>query len=261
MRYLRILATGALAAGALCGLYIAFCILPKVTMAENDLHTTVPDWIAGPVALSYLGDWVIDSIYLLGAVLFVAVIVALLPFIAESIHRVAYRFVYTIAWAAAACAIYLLSVAAAGMIFANGAISQRDQIYASVLDHFALRESADGKFEEIQAFFARINSVRLVEVTDAASLTHEQRSQQLRGLFYCIKETKDVPFLKQVLATTDWFRPEVTRNKLYSEPILEAAALCGAPAGNIDKFYDWLEPKIGTDGWTKLPLHVMVFDK
>ena len=260
MRYLRIFATGLLGAGALFGLFLAVCILPKITQAESDLHTTLPGgWISTTAAIT--GYWMLDLIYFLAALFLAAFIVALLPFVAESVRRVACGIIYALAFGASACAMYLLTVAAAGMIYVNGDLADKNRIYASVLDQFSLLESANGKFDQVQAFIAKMSSVRMIEFHAAASLSDEQRKEQIRGLVYGMKASKDVAFLKQVLATSDEFRTDIVKNPFDAKPVLEAAALCGAPADNIDAFYTWLEPKIGTDGWTTLPLHLMVFDK
>jgi hypothetical protein len=251
-----------LATGALYGLFIAFCIVPKVEASEYDLHTSLPSWISAPIALIYLApDSLLDTIYLLSAILVTALVAALLPVLPEAVRRTASGVVDGLAWASSACAIYLLTVAAAGMIYANNALVGRDHLYASTLDHFSLLESANNKFDEVQAFLAKMNSVRLVEVNDASLLTMEQRGEQIRGLLYGMKATKDAVLLKQVLATSDEFRVDISKNTFDAKPVLESAALCGAPSDDINKFYDWLEPKLGTDGWNKIPLHVMVFDQ
>jgi len=259
MRYLRIFAAGLLGAGALFGLFTAFCILPKVTLAEHGLQTVLPGWIS--TSASITDDWMLYSIYFLAAVLLVTLVVALMPFIAESARRAACGIIYVIAILTSASAIYLLTVAAAGMIFVNEDLSEKNRIYASVLDQFFLKESANGKFEEIQAFIAKINSLKLIEVKDANTLSKEQKSEQIRGLIYGLKSSDDVGFFKQILATTDLFRTDIAKNPGQAKLVLRAAATCGAPSDDINKFYDWLEPKIGTDGWNSQPLHVMVFDK
>ena len=259
MRFLRLIASGLLGAGAISGLFIAFCILPKITQAEIDLQTTLPGWIS--IVASLDGDWLLDVIYLLSAVLLLAFIVALLPFVAEQWRRIAGGVIYTLTFGASALAIYLLTIAAAGMIFVNSDLANKNSIYADVLDQFSLLETANGRYDQVQAFIARMNSIRIVEVQDATSLSVEQRRQQIHGLIYGLKSSKDVSFLKQLLATSDEFRPNIVKDSFDPKLVLEAAALCGAPSDDINKFYDWLEPKIGTDGWNKIPRHVMVFDK
>lgn len=257
MRLLRLLATAVLAAGALGGLFIAFCVLPKVEAAEADWHTLTPGWISSVAALT--DYWMLDAIYLLAALLVVAFVIACLPFVGESVRRIARGTIHVQAWATAAAAIYLLVISAAGMIYVNEDLWQRNHIYACVLDQFSLLQVAEGKADQLQALKNKLLSAKLVEVQDPSSLTHDERTEQITGILYGLKSSKDPVFLKQLLATSDSFRADFVSADFRSKPILEAAALCSAPATDINAFYAWLEPKIGTDGWNKLPLQVLEF--
>ncbi len=262
MRFLRVFAAGLLAAGALFGLFVALCcILPKVAQAEIDLHTTLPSWISPLTSLSVNGNWTLDLIYLLAALLLAVFVLALLPFIKESGRRVACGILYSLAFGTSILAIFLLTVASAGMIFVNGDLYNKNRIYASTLNQFTLLESANGRFDQIQSLDAKLSSAKLIEVKDASALSEQQRGEQIKGIFYGLENSKDVTFLKQLLATSDQFRTSITKNPYREKSVLSAATLCGAPADNIDAFYAWLEPKIGTDGWNNLPLHVLVFEK
>jgi hypothetical protein len=259
MRILKTVAMGVLAAGALYGLFIAFCILPKVEQAEIDLHTKPPDWISVPVSLT--GYWMLDTIYVFSTVLIITLIITLLPFIPDFARRLAAGTTYTLAWASSAFAVYFLTIAAAGMIYANMDLMNRSHIYAITLEHFALLESANKKFDEVQAFTAKLGSMRMVEVKDTKLLTREDRSERIRAILLGLKETQNIALLKQMLATSDEFRDDIVKDSLRTKPILDAAARCGAPATDINAFYDWLEPKIGSEGWERLPIFVPVFNQ
>jgi hypothetical protein len=257
MRHLMSILWVGLGLVALGGLYIALCVGPKAAGLAIELHSILPDWVS--FLLSVTRQFPISLLLVLGAFMVAAGIVSLMP-----VGRLKGYSVCALVCAVSGTfllAISLLVGACAGMVYVNQDQHDKLVVYGAVLDRFSLVESANARFDQLQQTIAAMTSARMVEVSDANSLSKEQQSEYLRAITDTLTQSHDVTFLKQVLATSDLFRPTIAGDSNRTKLVLKAAATCGAPAENLDEFYSWVEAKKGTDGWVRLPLSVLVIGR
>jgi len=127
--------------------------------------------------------------------------------------------------------------------------------FSRVLEEFALRESAEGRFAQMQARMAVLMSLKPVQIKSAEEMPRSERRQRAAATVKYLQETKSPVMQKKALATALWFRVEIAQNERWESAILAAAnALTEQSFKQTSEFFDWISSRLNTEGWEPIPL-------
>ena len=134
--------------------------------------------------------------------------------------------------------------------------AHKTRVFATVLEEFALRESAENRMDKVQAQMAVLKSLVPVTIKSAEELSRSDRQLRMIQLVKYLEETKSPAMQKKILATLLLFRAQVAQDQRRERTVLDVASgLAGQSFSRSGEFFDWLSPRLGTEGWEPVPLY------
>jgi len=132
----------------------------------------------------------------------------------------------------------------------------KTRAYVLTLEEFALRETAEGRFEKAQARLNALGKLQAQSIQSANDISLADQHMRVAQLQRLLEEPAETEMRKRLLATSLMFRKVIASNSTKEAAFLKAANNGGFGAfATIDEFYNWLEPRLQTDGWVPLPLY------
>jgi hypothetical protein len=143
--------------------------------------------------------------------------------------------------------------------WALGQQEMKVMFYQGVLDEFSLRESAEGRFNELNQRLAARGSSTPVKVESVSALNEKDRKLRFRSLLSLLKRESSVKMKKQILATLSNFQKDIDQSFSAQELILEnARELSGTTFETPANFFEWIHQQPDQEEWKPIPLYKMV---
>jgi hypothetical protein len=134
--------------------------------------------------------------------------------------------------------------------------SLRIHIYETALEEFSLKEAAEGRFAQVQKNLADLHHMKPVEVKSASVLSPSDQKSRVIQMAKMLQTPASPEMKKQILATLYLFRTSIEKNSRIEDVILTAAKeQTGREFPDTNAFYTWLQPSIGKENWTPLPIY------
>lgn len=163
---------------------------------------------------------------------------------------------YILGILAACLSIYLLGSAGLAFKLTSSDQFRETRFYKRALDDFALLESAEGRFEELNEKFRNIPELKITKVESPAEFNAAETRQQIKLLVETLPKVKDPAAKKRLLATISLFRSHILNSSFAARDIPKHAVEAGVPESKLtSEMLEWIAANLNKDGWEPIPLY------
>jgi hypothetical protein len=146
----------------------------------------------------------------------------------------------------------------AGGVVGRLALVRREMevtFYKRSLDHFALLETAQGRFEKLRNEFETNQRLTPIEIKSVKEFTDSEAREKISEMITVSSKTEDIQVKRRMLATLALFCERILPNSTAAKAIPKLAAEAGTPilATHMDALA-WIAENKDKDGWEPLPL-------